>query len=258
MAGVYVLSLLLVLQVATAQFTEVSSDQPPPVTDASESSVKCTSSGYKCSADCSQLVDCISTGQHFQPVPMTCKAHELCDPYRKACSNSLTACPRFQCATEGVFPDLVDCAVFHVCDSNRRDTASLCDSGYAYNASAGQCNIEIADNPGVCESTPVPQCANSSQYGVLASNPSIYYICDDQRPRLFSCKDNMQFNVETYTCQDASLACATRTGNFADPNNCKRYYTCVKKGAFAVHNTCPSGQYFSTSYLTCQPGSCSS
>ncbi|XP_063228384.1 uncharacterized protein LOC134534173 isoform X2 [Bacillus rossius redtenbacheri] len=249
-----------VLQVWTAQCggfdSNIALEELSSERDANSSS-ECTLSGKKCSEDCTRLITCISTGQHFHSESAECGDGEKCDPYGKRCSSSLRACPRFKCGGPGVFPDLVDCTRFHFCDTAGHNSSVACDEGYAYNVTAQECNIEVAGNPGVCETTPVPACVGPATSGALESNPSLYYVCDSsQQPVLHYCQGSLQYNAATRACEDASLACAIRISKFPDPNNCQRYYQCLKQGSFALHLACPSGQYFNLNMLACQPGTC--
>nr|CAD7464203.1 unnamed protein product [Timema tahoe] len=262
------LAVILVSSSAATGGGFVELDQGPSLHQTTVDS--CKTPGYQCSDDCTKIQLCVSTGASFQLVQVEDCGQGYCDKEQHTCSDTQTTCRvkvNFTCSEAGIFPDLYDCTVFHICaDGGVEIESGTCDTGYAYDALTSACDLKVADVPRVCTDGPVPACVEEGQTGALDSNPSIYYVCTDDNTLLYRCSHG-QYDPSLFSCKDSTPTSNTTTPtptpvtcdlagvSIVDPDSCNGYYLCNLL-LEPIHEECPAGNFFSPLLHLCLPGSC--
>ncbi|GLV34832.1 hypothetical protein CBL_09312 [Carabus blaptoides fortunei] len=206
-----------------------------------------------CNADCTGLQMCIQG----QLITMDCKAQTsrpYCNQTTRECVSTPVLCPAlpgtFKCPYYGIFPDPLDCTLFHFCD------------GFNPTSETRRC-INAVFSPTVpptCDLNGICYVFSTASYGLChgkvgklvghPKNPSLFVKCNTDYPILGECLGkNIQFDSESLSCQ---YKCPS-SGLFphAKPN---LYYICTKDATgryMAKVEECPASQTFCEIMNTC-------
>ncbi|XP_058123246.1 uncharacterized protein LOC131294323 [Anopheles ziemanni] len=233
--------------------------------------------GMICSS-CNTVAVCVKVGSLWEMIWVEqCNPDEglFCNEFEGGCSTSPGSCNPggsgiFECNTPGVFPDPHNCRLYHMCFMNGNSPVAIsmdCGAG-AFSPTTGDCSLLANDT--ICLS-PQFTCNFAGQMAAWPGNSNIYYICAADtingnrifRPRMYRCPANQVFQDGQCVQRDVSnmppgtivpYECQ-RPGLFADPSNCRYYYSC-NTDLVGEHLQCPDGTYFESNLLTCVLGVC--
>ncbi|XP_058458067.1 probable chitinase 10 [Malaya genurostris] len=229
-------------------------------------------SGFKPhESDCTKYYSCVNGVAHLLQCPTKYPIFQngKCDYGDPAyCVN---------CPSEGVarFPIPYSCSQFILC-VNGVQSRGRCPDGLIFDRTLQQCNL-IANAP-KCVDVECP--AQNTETPTFRPHPtecSVYFICVDGDPVRQECPAGTAFNPVTETCDRkenvqcpafmrsvvaflslvqsktirSNEKCVGNTGikNLPDPDDCSRYYMCMKDQQFLV--PCGSGKVFDTKSLKC-------
>jgi hypothetical protein len=184
----------------------------------------------------------------------------------------VTEAPAFTCTTAGVFADPKNCHNYFICDETLQPIPGTCMKGQGTFDPVNQ----------VCTSDPCPGSISTAfvcpSSGFFADPEDChgFYVCDaNLNSTQSSCTSKAHFdpksicvlgpcsqNLSTTTITAAPatspttpFAC-TAAGHFADPSDCRSYYTC-DSNLNRVHSICMGGGgHFDANSEGCVAGSC--
>ncbi|KAL9703804.1 hypothetical protein quinque_007322 [Culex quinquefasciatus] len=181
-----------------------------------------------CPAEAPYCISSLDSGAYCSGQP---------DPERQQCQD------KFQCTSEGYFPDPNDCHYYYLCDSSLKPSKYDCMPGYVFDLKTNGCKRQVFAND--CQKL---DCSKSNGVWSYYGNTKQYYgYCYQPEEEstatevvLFKCSDGAEF--DGYKCE---FKCR-QEGKFADSTNRNRYYECFFSGAALKSRvkSCAKGMVF--------------
>ncbi|CAD7081045.1 unnamed protein product [Hermetia illucens] len=163
------------------------------------SSSVCTKWGHMCKDD-RTLIHCAKHNNRWmESVYQQCDANFKCNKVTNSCVPNYAVGVRFDCESDGLFPDPYQCGTYYVCywdGGALHKIFAHCPNGQWFSPVSSRCSVEEF------KPNPCPRnfnCEYPGQVSVWPRNRNIYYICamnNDHSlyPKLFRCSDEMIFN----------------------------------------------------------------
>ncbi|XP_046996790.1 putative protein TPRXL [Schistocerca americana] len=177
-----------------------------------------------CADDCRTVLLCMG-GSIAPTVLETCDPPSVCSAEERRCSTNTTTCSppetSVACNAVGVFPDPNDCTVYHMCiKTGANSTRVECDGGWAYDPLTATCRLKPTDS--VCTDLPLT-CTELRESNVVPANPSIYYVCVQDKngklvPNLYKCEHGENYDPATFSCIDSTKTCGCVDSTTTSPS----------------------------------------
>ncbi|XP_055626411.1 uncharacterized protein LOC129768658 [Toxorhynchites rutilus septentrionalis] len=166
------------------------------------------------------------------------------DPEKVQCQD------RFQCTSQGYFPDPHDCHYFYVCDADLKPFKYDCMPGYVYDVNSNNCRW-----PGFLYECRKLDCSRSNGvWTYFGSNRQYYAYCyhtevGRNEVAVFKCSDGATF--DGIQCQ---YKCRGE-GRFPDSQSKSRYFECYVSGLALRSRVkeCSPGMVFDRERKMCVP-----
>ncbi|KAF2897643.1 hypothetical protein ILUMI_08533 [Ignelater luminosus] len=150
--------------------------------------------------------------------------------------------PLFVCPGVGIFPDTVNCSVYHVCMnaySHLLDVPITCPQGTQFDSERSKCTRDPVQCPG---ELPLP--CNSPGTYPHPSDCSRYYKCIwrslflKYELKQYRCPPSYKFDYKEKKCSKSVLAKCFGNSTLPPTNSTEVPFTCVEEGCFPVEDNC--------------------
>ncbi|KAK3792909.1 hypothetical protein RRG08_033760 [Elysia crispata] len=175
-----------------------------------------------------------------------------------------------------LFQDPSDCSSYYICNNNRL-SKGRCPAGQVYDPRHNSCGNY--QTPSGCQSlgltfsssqvhhAPTYRCPESHGKFQDTNDCSGYYVCTNYQAHRYKCPNGQMFDPSTGVCSnihnpvgchapDAVIVTGRGSGSCSqinavsqDVNDCSKYFVCINYQLQS--RTCPSGQLFDPSRLSC-------
>ncbi|XP_073991119.1 uncharacterized protein [Rhodnius prolixus] len=155
-----------------------------------------------------------------------------------------------ECPEDGYFPSFSSCHQYNIC-LNGFKTTYLCKNGihnFVYSPKTRSCVKQHLRN----KCFKILCFGQRFSYIAYWGDPSIYVLCYQYKPQmLLKCPTGMKFNNMAQTC----LIACDKEGNKLDPEDCTRFYECVKAPEiykyYVNRRICPENSWFNPDFSQC-------
>lgn len=184
------------------------------------------------------------------------------DQTNPQCFNTPDASNSITCTGAGQFPDPFNCGLYYECSAAAPAGVPMqwrCPVGSAYDSRLQQCRTTQARTAAASRALEARMCTTAMCpkrfVGMVpyAPNPQLYVFCFEQQRMVFRCRDERSqvFDARRGECV---YECRAGEGHFVDREDCRRFYTCTRKGAkfVAQRNACPAGWAFAAASGRCE------
>lgn len=99
---------------------------------------------------------------------------------------------KFECTSEGVFPNPFDCSQYYICDKDLKETKNTCLQSKGYSVITKNCSLDLTDPQ--CQYR--PECDSKFDSGPWQGDENIFYLCAPNSGAL---------KIELYRCPEGQI-----------------------------------------------------